>query len=374
MADYSCLSHQELYDRVQAGDRTALAKLADDLHALRSEAAALADALRKNLAGLAEVWQGPAAAEYQRRVGTIPAFAHGIGDDLTQTWAAVGVLGDKVGEAKRTIPPPQDTDDHGQLLLGGLVGVFGGAAGAARGVVGGYLADEQQKKAAKAEAVRIANALGNVAEASRDKFTQPLTPPPPGIPVPGGAGASTPAAGLVATAAPARARSSHERSAVPAGHGHAAHAAHATHGGAAVGAGLAAASPAGVAGGSPAPVAGGPSGAGTTSSAAGSSGVGSLGGIAGIGAAGAIGSTARGSATGGGLFDKPVNPGPAGSAVIGSGSGTGPVAPLGRSGGGTPARGGHDTWLTEDDMVWTDEAEPPPGVLGAQHRGNSPGH
>jgi uncharacterized protein YukE len=411
MGDLSGFSHQELYAAVHAGDEGQVGALAGTFDILQKEAHSLAGELHTDLVRLGDVWRSAAGTTYQETVGTIAGFATALSGDLLATRNKLEALPAAVRQAKRDMPDPADTDDHDKLARNVAIGsVFGPVVGGIAALKG-HQQDQQEKAAAKERAVRVAQQLASVHQTNG--FEQSPTAPPARLPRFRGA-----AAGATGVATGAAARSAGTGTAGTAPRSRALGAADTVQGlDRTSGAGV----PAGTvpAGGGLSGIghvgdhgAGFPAAAGTPVGATG--GGPGLGGALGLGAAGAAGVGIAGSGTrrsgalpasagtaGRPLFDAGSSRlATAGSGVLGSGDGsvartggsaTGAAGPATGSAAGTPGTAGtaadgadhrapfaatgrgtavddegaeHDTWLTEEEMVWGGDTGAPPPVLG----------
>jgi hypothetical protein len=404
MSDLSGFSHEQLYAAVHDADAGQVEDLAGRYDVLQKEVHTLAVELGADLVRLGEVWRGAAGTTYQETVGTIAGFATALGGDLVISRNKLQALPAAIVRAKRDMPDPADTDDHDKLRRNTMIGGLFGPVIAGVAAVTGYQQDEKEKAAAKARAVQVAQELASAHEANG--FEDSPTAPParlPGSRSAGTAAAASVAAGPVARSVRAGTGGQRPRSRTlgaaddPQGLAPVGGAAGTVPGGGLAGighvgehgtGGQPAAGAVGAAGG---PGAGGAFGLG----AAGAAGVGA----AGVGAArsGAARSGAGRSAAGsGGATGRPLfgtettRPSTAGSGVLGgaddagarpagstaggqggTGSGTGADgrAPFAATGRGAVADEGaeHDTWLTEDEMVWGGDPDAPPSVLGQRN-------
>lgn len=385
---YQGYSHRELYNQLVAGEPAQVEAQADTWGRVHNALATVADQLEADLADLMRVWDSDAGAEFARRVSLVTSFTRGLAADANDVRAGLNLMANALQQAKSNAESPEETDDHDKAIIGGLIGSVAGPIGAAGGALIGDQMDRAERERAHQRMIQLVARLAASYQTTglmawpTDAATVPaglpgeLTPTGPGA----GAGptprppASGPGTGTaVATAATAATTGvsgdgelASVRSAAAAGGG-------------------------GDQAGGSTMVPG--SGGGATGSALLGAGA-----AAGVGLAGSIRGTAAplrapdaslrpGSQAASRLLS--ANPGPTAtstgtsasgasghqSAAVGRGVGsrgmTGMTESAARAGAvGLGGQSDEDeeaqrrTWLTEDDMVWSDGQRVPPPVLG----------
>jgi hypothetical protein len=398
---YQGLSHQELYNALQAGDPDQIDGQTAGWRTVESTTRQLADDLSKDLEKLDPDWGGPAGEEYQRRLGLVSDFALRLSDDQSMVKRGLETLSSHLKTAKSKAESPEATNDNDKTIsgaaqgaaAGGVVGgVPGAVAGAVIGGVYGHDQDEKEKEAAKSRMVQLVSTLAADYVTNAQAELQTPTVEPPDLPG-GDTGSSSRASGVSVTAPrvasltgrgsnPALGSDSPPRTTGLTGNG--GDGGLSTIGsedsGRLAAAGTTAAAAAGVIVARNVPLAGGLASAGMPAGmpAGGVLASGSLSGtsaVAGGGSAGPGGirasatSLTSSSSTHGGLQSGAAQESAAGR---GTAAGRGSVA-AGRGGviGGGPNAGDDEaeeytSWLTEDEMDWGGNESLPPAVLGGQ--------
>ncbi|BCL15714.1 WXG100 family type VII secretion target [Micromonospora sagamiensis] len=398
---YQPVSHEQLYQGVQAGDAEQIDTLATAWSSMKDTVDGLGRALREDLDALDRTWSGDAGDEFQRRVGLVVQYSTKLASGMGSVHEGLSLMSGPLRTAQRQAESPEETDDHDKTIGGAAKGALFGPGGAVIGAIAGHLQDQEEKEKAHQRMVKVVAELA--ASYDLSTFDRWTPPPPPPVDTPGGVdetsynprsgpGATTPTS-APDTGSPAHTGTSRADGVRPVGHadfeggglsrdpdpdldaptdpGAGTSLAGA---GPSLGSGALLAGWAAGAGGMVASTAGGTrtSGAGGGPSW-GSSTVVPAGGVLGAGAlaagAGGAGSSpvARPAGGGTGLESR--------AAVGGGRAGAGRPGAAGalRPGvlGGAPMSGGDDdepgtrsTWLTEDDMDWRGGAEATPAVLG----------
>ncbi|MEV0650239.1 hypothetical protein AB0I28_33760 [Phytomonospora sp. NPDC050363] len=342
--------------------------------------------LDRDLTDLMHYWSVKSAGgkEFKRRMDLVVRYADelsghvGVIKENLDAWSAA------LRTAQSNAPDPADTDDNGRAVAGAAIGTA--VAGPVGGLIGGLVGhsqDEEQKKEAQGNMVRVVAALALEYDTAK-KIEAPPPFPPNDLPdstAPDGTDLRAPDGTSVPSAEPFQPKpDSHVPTYMSTG----------------TPTGLN--DPANVTGnGDPSGLLGAGGGtftgisAGTTGSLGLAGGGGALasGGGGGAGLFGGLGAagTGAGAGMGRGMPGGSGNPGAgrggpntSGLASAKPGAGGKPPTPASlnpspqgkapvRSIGGTPTeRDGDDnavyeTWLTEDDMVWGDDADITPGVL-----------
>jgi len=389
-ARYAAMSHQELFEALRAGDPGQLDDLATSWHTIEGTTRGIQADLDADLARLD--WSSSGGTEFRRRLGLISAYCAGLAESQGGVRFGLEEWGRDLAVAKQHLEDPADTDDHGSLIANAAAGAAAGstfgppgtATGLVVGAIFGHDKDEQEKKAARK---RMLSLVADLADRYNDtRFTYLQTAPfTPQVDLPGDPGAGS----------DGELRSSGPSTSVAAGPG----------------TGTAGTIPTGYQA-NPGPMAAGPAGGAADPFTTGTSLLSAGDGVIGLGAFGAglaltggalsvtptaltgavpSGGLAGGALPPGGVLGQPdpasrrdglgARPSTGGTAGAGPGSGgsgrgapgqrPGPAgrgdgtAAGGRAGTGEPDdEDAYDTWLTEDEMVWGNETDLPPNLIG----------
>ncbi|MFI2649088.1 WXG100 family type VII secretion target [Micromonospora fulviviridis] len=411
---YEHVSHKELYQGVNAGDPKQIEGLSAQWTSLKGTLDDLGRDLTADLDALLKTWTGDAAREFHRRLNLVADYSGNLAEGMTGIRQALDMMASELRTAQAKAESPEETDDNDKMLSNAGKGfLVGGLPGA---LVGGIVGHEQDKAEQEKAHQRMVQVVAKLAEGyDFSAYGRIVVPEPPDSGLPGhgdptdptlrsGPSVSTPSAGpgvgSFGPAANGTATTSGVHHTAP-GSG--------TVGGGTTGGGtggqpgtgtpgtigsvgiveptgtsLAGAGPLtvpgpttglagpGLGGANPTLPAGG--GGGSLYGMPGVLGTGSLagsgGGSAGAGRVGGIGAESRSAAGTGRLASgRGVTVETEGRST-GKGGATGRPAMAGRNG-VLGARGDQDdeaegrlTWLTEDEMVWTDGETAPPPVLG----------
>lgn len=391
---YENASHQELYEQLMAGDPEQIEGLAALWRTVHDTAAGLADTLRRDLAQLVPVWDSAAGREYERRVAAVVTFTETLAGEFDDLRSGLTTMAEALRDAQREAESPEETDDHDKLissagagaLAGARFGVPGVVVGGVIGGITGYNQDEQEKEAARQRMIQLVVQLSaEYRMTEQTNLTMELTGPPEELPIGSPDDRVTP---IVSPPVVAPTPVPELNPSEPDGPGP--HVVPPPPASPAPDSGTVPPAPGAPDAEVPEGVGEPPSGTGLLGagggallgaggSTVGAGGLSGLSGAGGLGAA-AAGGPALGGGTGAGLAG--LN-GTAAGRGLGVGdsvhdrAGAGArrdAASLSRSdqraaarGAGPGAEGETDeylTWLTEDEMVWGDDAEAPPSVLG----------
>ena len=419
---YEHVSHEELYQGVNAGDPKQIEALSAQWTSLKGTLDDLGRDLTADLEALAKTWTGDAAREFHRRLDMVVRYSGNLAEGMTGIRQGLDMMSSELRAAQSKAESPEKTDDNDKLLSSAGKGfLIGGAPGA---VIGGIVGHQQDKAEQEKAHQRMVQVVAKLAEGyDFSAYGRIVVPDPPETELPGHTGngdptlqngpsvktpSSGPSLGSFGPGASATATTSGVHHTAPTG---------GTPGEGTPGAGTPGGQPGAgapgsvqvggtvdpggtsLAGAAPltstvgGPTIGGgpgfgPGGAGPTTMTAGGGG-GALYGAPGVLSTGSLAGTGANSASAARLGGMPGadNRSAAGTGRLTSGRGlvvdagsksaertggaTGRPAMAGRSGvlGG---RGGHGddesdgrlTWLTEDEMVWGDGDAAPPPVLG----------
>ncbi|NES26421.1 hypothetical protein GCE86_28380 [Micromonospora terminaliae] len=414
---YEHVSHKELYQGVNAGDPKQIDGLSAQWTSMKGTLDDLSRDLTADLDALLKTWSGDAAREFHRRLNLVADYSGNLAEGMTGIRQGLDMMAGELRTAQAKAESPEETDDNDKLLSGAGKGfLVGGLPGA---VVGGIVGHEQDKAEQEKAHQRMVQVVAKLAEGyDFSAYGRIVVPEPPDSGLPGhgdptdptlksGPSAGTPSAGpgvgSFGPAAGATAGTSGVHHTAPGsgtvGGG--------TPGGDTTGGQPGAGTPGTIgAGGTVEPtgtslagaapltatgpatgLAGGPGLGGTSPALPTAGGGGSLygmpgvlggtgslassgGGSAGSGRVGGIGAESRSAAGTGRLASGRGVTIETESRATGKGGTTGRPAMAGRNG-VLGARGDGDdesegrlTWLTEDEMVWTDGEAAPPPVLG----------
>lgn len=373
---YEGVDHKTLWDQLNkpAGDPEQVDGLAahwsDPIRATLDD---FTFDLDRDLGDLMAYWSVKSAGgkEFKRRMDLVVKYADelsghvGVIKENLETWSAA------LRKAQTDAPDPADTDDSGRTVAGAAIGTA--VAGPVGGLIGGMIGhsqDEEQKKEAKGNMIRVIAALALEYDTAK-KIEKPPPFPPSDLPdstSPDSNSLRTPDGTTAPTAKPF---SPQPDTSAPTyvsnnGPGTLTDPALLTgDAGSLLGAGngtltglsAGATGSLGLVGGGGAALAGG-------------SGVG-LGGGAGAGLFGGMGGAAAGRGTSPNGLASASNAGAAKPPPPATKAGPQGKAPM-RTGAARPVEDDgdeaetYDTWLTEDDMVWGSESDTPPSVLSAR--------
>ncbi|MET7968658.1 WXG100 family type VII secretion target [Micromonospora sp. NPDC005305] len=414
---YEHVSHKELYQGVNAGDPKQIDGLSAQWTSMKGTLDDLSRDLTADLDALLKTWTGDAAREFHRRLNLVADYSGNLAEGMTGIRQGLDMMASELRTAQAKAESPEETDDNDKLLSGAGKGfLVGGVPGA---LVGGIVGHEQDKAEQEKAHQRMVQVVAKLAEGyDFSAYGRIVVPEAPDSGLPGdgdptnptlrsGPSVSTPSAapgvGSFGPAANATASTSGVHHTAP-GSG--------TVGGDTTGGGTTggqpgAGSPGTIgAGGTVEPtgtslagaapltatgpttgLAAGPGLGGTNATLPTAGGGGSFYGTPGVlGGTGSLAGSGGGSATSGRVGGIGAeNRSAAGTGRLASGRGvtvetesrstgkggtTGRPAMAGRNG-VLGARGTEDdesegrlTWLTEDEMVWSDGEAAPPPVLG----------
>lgn len=190
--DYTKVPHEQLFTQLHEGkadkdfDTTAA-----HYDKQRLDAHTLAQDIAGDLRKLELVWKGQAFDAYETAVTAISTFANNLGDDFSKTYQTVSGLKPHLAKALRDMPNPKDTDDNDSTIGGVAAGATAGAVVAgpvgavAGGVVGGLFGhdrDEQQRKAAHLKAAQVVSTYAQHLITAGLNANELVTLQPPNLP------------------------------------------------------------------------------------------------------------------------------------------------------------------------------------------------
>ncbi|MEU4569649.1 hypothetical protein [Micromonospora sp. NPDC023956] len=196
---YQPVSHEQLYQGVQAGDAEQIDTLAAAWSSMKDTVDGLGRALREDLDALDRLWTGDAGDEFQRRVGLVVQYSTGLASGMGSVHEGLSLMSGPLRTAQRQAESPDETDDHDKTIGGAAKGALFGPAGAVIGAVAGHQQDQEEKEKAHQRMVKVVAELA--ASYDLSTFDRWSPPPPPPVDTPGGVDdtSSTPRSGPGAT-------------------------------------------------------------------------------------------------------------------------------------------------------------------------------
>ncbi|WP_327004217.1 hypothetical protein OHA72_55775 [Dactylosporangium sp. NBC_01737] len=181
-AHYAGKSHRELYDQLMAGNPDQVDLVSVDWRTAESTARHIASEIDKDLLKLD--WAGDAGTEYRLRLGVVSGFSGNLADDQGVVKTTLTTIAGALRTAQKHADNPEDTDDNDSMWGGAATG--GAVAGLPGAIVGGFLGherDEQQKKEAQERMVKLLADLAVDYVVNQNMVVEPVVPP---IALPGG--------------------------------------------------------------------------------------------------------------------------------------------------------------------------------------------
>lgn len=184
-AHYAGKSHRELYDQLMAGKPDQIDGVATAWHTSEGTARHIAGEIEKDLKNLD--WTSEAGREYQRRLGVVSAFSKLLADDQGAMKRSLTEMSGQLRTTQKQAQSeanPSDTDDNDSMMGGAAIG--GSTFGVPGLIVGGILGherDERQKKEAQQRMVLLMSTLAADYTVTGAKVGEPLPPP---VSLPGG--------------------------------------------------------------------------------------------------------------------------------------------------------------------------------------------
>jgi WXG100 family type VII secretion target len=159
---YQHVSHQELYQGVNAGDPKQIDNISAQWSSLKDTLEGLGQDLTKDLDALAKTWTGDAAREFHQRLNMIVDYSGSLAEGMAGIKQALGMMAAELRTAQSKSESPEETDDNDQLLSGAVKGFLtGGAAGA---VIGGFVGHKQDEAEQEKAHQRMVAVVANLAE------------------------------------------------------------------------------------------------------------------------------------------------------------------------------------------------------------------
>lgn len=196
---YQPVSHEQLYQGVQAGNAEQVDTLAAAWSSMKDTVDGLGRALRKDLDALERSWAGDAGDEFQRRVGLVVQYSTSLASGMGSVHEGLSLMSGPLRSAQKQAESPEETDDHDKTVSGAAKGALFGPAGALIGGIAGHQQDQEEKEKAHRRMVKVVAELA--ASYDLSTFDRWSPPPPPPVDTPGGVGdpSSTPRSGPGAT-------------------------------------------------------------------------------------------------------------------------------------------------------------------------------
>ncbi|MFI7210816.1 WXG100 family type VII secretion target [Micromonospora maritima] len=186
---YEHVSHEELYQGVNAGDPLQIEGLSAQWTSLKGTLDDLGRDLAADLDALAKTWTGDAAREFHRRLDMVVGYSGNLAEGMTGIRQGLDMMASELRTAQAKAESPEKTDDNDKLLSGAGKGfLIGGAPGALIGGIVGHQQDEAEQEKAHQRMVQVVAKLAEGYDFSA--YGRIVVPdPPPDDPVfrhPGG--------------------------------------------------------------------------------------------------------------------------------------------------------------------------------------------
>ncbi|GAB3067144.1 WXG100 family type VII secretion target [Micromonospora schwarzwaldensis] len=181
---YEHVSHEELYQGVNAGDPAQIEGLSARWTSLKGTLDDLARDLTADLDALAKTWTGDASREFQRRLTMVAGYSGNLAEGMTGIRQALDMMAGDLRAAQAEAESPEKTDDNDKLLSGAGKGfLLGGGPGAVIGGIIGHQQDEAEQKKAHQRMVQVVAKLAEGYDFSA--YGRVVAPEPPGSELPG---------------------------------------------------------------------------------------------------------------------------------------------------------------------------------------------
>lgn len=177
---YQSQDHATLWKSLQAGDPEQIESIASTwANPIRSTLDDFVLDLDRDLNGLMEYWseKSEGGAEFKRRLSLVIQFADQLAGHVGTIKTNLEAWKTALETAQNNAPDPADTDDSGRTLAGAAIGtaILGPAGGLIGGLIG-HEQDEEQRREARDKIVMI------IAELAREYDTKEEIKSPPPLP------------------------------------------------------------------------------------------------------------------------------------------------------------------------------------------------
>jgi hypothetical protein len=196
-ARYQHLSHRELYGMLKTGSPDQVDTLASTWKSLHDSADHLSTTLTQDLGRLSPTWDSAAGREYQRRLGLISSYTSTLAQEFSQLHQGLTLLSGLLRTALQKAEDPANTDDMDKTVKDAGIGfLVAGPPGAAVGAWLGHNQDQEEQDKAHQRMIQLVAGLAANYDQSTGS-TWPTSPalPPDGLPDDGSGGEAHPNSG-----------------------------------------------------------------------------------------------------------------------------------------------------------------------------------
>ncbi|MFI5848561.1 hypothetical protein ACIA8B_04620 [Micromonospora chalcea] len=181
---YEHVSHEELYQGVNAGDPRQIEALSAQWTSLKGTLDDLGRDLTADLEALSKSWTGDAAREFTRRLDMVVRYSGNLAEGMTGIRQGLDMMSSELRAAQTKAESPEKTDDNDKLLSGAGKGfLLGGAPGA---VIGGIVGHQQDKAEQEKAHQRMVQVVAKLAEGyDFSAYGRIVVPDPPEVELPG---------------------------------------------------------------------------------------------------------------------------------------------------------------------------------------------
>ncbi|MER7416634.1 WXG100 family type VII secretion target [Micromonospora peucetia] len=180
---YEGVGHQQLYDGVMAGQPGQIDGVAAQWTSLKGMLDGLSRDLSSDLDKLANTWTGSASQEFQRRLTLVTDYADTLGEGMADVSRGLTLMAGELRTARKQAESPAETDDHDQTVSGAAKGAVFGVPGM---VIGGLLGHQQDKAEQEKAHKRMVNVVSELAAGyDLSAYGRLVEPPPPHPDTPG---------------------------------------------------------------------------------------------------------------------------------------------------------------------------------------------
>lgn len=177
---YQAQDHLTLWKALQAGDPDQIDGLAATwVNPIRSTLDDFVLDLDRDLKDLMNYWSEKSAggAEFKRRLSLVVQFADQLAGHVGTIKDNLHAWKTALETAQSNAPDPADTDDNGRTIAGAAIGAALGPAGALIGGLIGHEQDEEQRRQARDKLVMIMAELAREYDTKQEVKTPPPLPP-----------------------------------------------------------------------------------------------------------------------------------------------------------------------------------------------------